>query len=84
MNQWEVFVMDLSELAEGKDLELTIRTLNPGIHKYTYKRVKAKVSPALDKFEDRLQVRFGRGQLSDKKFSIQVLEEVQRTPAKYL
>jgi phenylphosphate carboxylase gamma subunit len=84
MNQWEVFVMDLAELAEGKDLELTIRTLNPGIHKYTYKRVKARVSAALEQFPDRLQVRMGRGQLSERKFSIQVLEEVQRMPTKYL
>jgi len=83
MNEWEVFVMDLAELAEGRDLELTLRTLNPGIHKYTYKRVKARVSSRLDELPDRLQVRFGRGQLSDCKFSIKVLEEVQRMPPKY-
>ncbi|NMG75156.1 phenylphosphate carboxylase subunit gamma [Aromatoleum diolicum] len=83
-NQWEVFVMDLGELAEGKELELTIRTLNPGIHKYTYQRVKAEVSGTLDKFADRLQVRMGRGQLSDRKFSIRVIEQVQRMPARYL
>ena len=35
MNQWEVFVNDVKELAEDTELELTIRTLNPGIHKYT-------------------------------------------------
>ncbi|MCE9569323.1 MAG: phenylphosphate carboxylase subunit gamma, partial [Rhodocyclales bacterium] len=60
MNQWEVFVMDVAELAEDTDLELTIRTLNPGVQKYTYKRVKAHVSSALDKFADQLQVRLGR------------------------
>ena len=32
MNQWEVFVNDIKELAEDADLELTIRTLNAGIH----------------------------------------------------
>jgi phenylphosphate carboxylase gamma subunit len=42
------------------------------------------VSAALDRFEDRLQVRLGRGQLSDRRFSIQVIEEVPRIPAKYL
>lgn len=84
MNQWEVFVMDLAELAEGKELELSIRTLNEGIHKYTYKRVKARVSADMAQFADRLQVRFGRGQLSDKRFSIQVIEEVPRIPARYL
>ncbi|MCK0513186.1 phenylphosphate carboxylase subunit gamma [Aromatoleum buckelii] len=84
MNQWEVFVNDLGELSEGKDLELTVRTLNPGMHMYTYKRVKCKVSSELEQFEDRLQVRLGRGQLSDKKFSIRVVEEIQRMPQKYL
>ena len=84
MNQWEVFVMDVAELAEGQDLELTIRTLNAGLHKYTYKRVKAQVSSDLKKFTDQLQVRLGRGQMSKSKLSIKVLGEVQRMPAKYL
>lgn len=83
MNQWEVFVMDMAELAEGKDIEISIRTLNPGMHKYTYKHVRAQVSSALDKFPDQLQVRMGRGQLSAAKFSIQVIEEIRRLPAKY-
>ncbi|HEY5719986.1 MAG TPA: phenylphosphate carboxylase subunit gamma, partial [Gammaproteobacteria bacterium] len=38
MNKWETFVMELDELPEGEDLQLTIRTLNDGLHKYTYKR----------------------------------------------
>ena len=84
MNQWEVFVMDMGELAEGKDIEISIRTLNPGVQKYTYKHVRAQVSSSLDKFPDQLQVRMGRGQLSPAKFSIKVIEEIQRCPAKYL
>ena len=84
MNQWEVFVDDLSELAEGKELELSIRTLNLGIHMYTYKRVTAKVSSSLEEYADQLQVRLGRGQLSKSRFSIQILGEIQRCPAKYL
>lgn len=83
MNQWEVFVMDMGELAEGKDIEISIRTLNPGKHKYTYKHVRAQVSSTLDKFPDQLQVRMGRGQLSATRFSIKVIEEIQRMPAKY-
>lgn len=84
MNQWEVFVNDVKELAEDTDLELTIRTLNPGLHKFTYKRVKCQVSTNLKKHVNQLQVRLGRGQLSNNRFSIQVLDEVQRMPAKYL
>jgi phenylphosphate carboxylase gamma subunit len=83
MNQWEIFVMSMSELAEDTDLELTIRTLNPGLHKYTYIRARAQVSADLKKFPDQLQVRMGRGQLSPAKFSIKVLGEIQRMPAKY-
>ncbi|MDT3672553.1 MAG: phenylphosphate carboxylase subunit gamma [Aromatoleum sp.] len=82
-NKWEVFVMDLGELAEGKELELTIRTLNDGLHKYTYQRAKVEVSAKLDQFPDSLQVRLGRGQLSDRKFSIRVIERVERLPAQY-
>lgn len=84
MNQWEVYVNDVKELAEDAEIELTIRTLNPGIHKYTYKRVRAQLSADLKKHADQLQVRLGRGQLSNAKFSIKVLGEVQRMPAKYL
>ena len=83
MSQWEVYVADLSELPEGRDLELTIRTLEPGIHKYTYKRTKVRLSKTLDELPDQLQVRFGRGQLAPQRFSIRVIEEVQRLPAKY-
>ncbi|GAB1390971.1 MAG: hypothetical protein AMXMBFR78_14230 [Rubrivivax sp.] len=83
MSQWEVFISDLAELPEGKDLELTIRTLDPGIHKYTYKRAKVRVSATLDALPDSLQVRYGRGQLAPQRFSVKVLEEVERLPAKY-
>ena len=82
-HQWEVFVTDLGELAEGRDLELTIRTLDPGIHKYTYKRAKVRVSADTNALPDDLQVRFGRGQLAPQRYSLRVLEEVERLPAKY-
>ncbi len=84
MNQWEVYVNDVKELAEDAEIELTIRTLNPGVHKYTYKRVRAQLSSDLKMHADQLQVRLGRGQLSKAKFSIKVLGEVQRMPSKYL
>jgi phenylphosphate carboxylase gamma subunit len=84
MNQWEVYVNDVKELAEDAEIELTIRTLNPGIHKFTYKRVRAQLSSDLKKHADQLQVRLGRGQMSPSRFSIKVLGEIQRMPAKYL
>ena len=84
MNKWEVFVDKLSELNSDEAIELTVRTLNDGKAKYTYKRVNAQVSSDADRYDDQLQVRFGRGQLSDKKFSIAILGEIERFPAKYL
>ena len=83
MNQWEVFVNDIKELAEDADLELTIRTLNAGIHKYTYKRVRCQVSSDLKKHADQLQVRLGRGQLSASRFASKVLDGVQRLRETY-
>ncbi|MDQ7030629.1 MAG: phenylphosphate carboxylase subunit gamma [Ardenticatenia bacterium] len=84
MRVWEVFVNDLSELREDEELDLSIRTLAPGIHKYTYKRVRARVSASPEAYPDRLHVRFGRGQPCDQLFSIQILEELDVIPAKYL
>ena len=84
MNQWEVYVNDVKELTADAEIELTLRTLNAGIHKYTSKRVRAQLSSDLKKHADQLQVRLGRGQLSNSRFSIKVLGEVQRMPAKYL
>lgn len=82
-NKWEVFVMDLGELAEGKQLELTVRTLNDGLQKYTYQRAKVEVSSKLDQFPDSLQVRLGRGQLSPQRYSMRVIETVNRLPERY-
>ena len=84
MNKWEVFVGDLSELDSDEEMELTIRTLNEGKNKYTYKRVNCMVSDNTKEYDDFLQVRFGRGQLAKKTFSINVLGEIQRFPDKYL
>lgn len=83
MNKWEVFVDDVGDLTKSEETELTIRTLNPGRSKYTYIRARAKVSPDLEKYPDRLQVRLGRGQLSPAAFSVEVVEEVPRLPEKY-
>ena len=84
MSVWEVFVNDLDELVEEEKLELAVRSLDPGIYKYTYKRVRARVSASPEEHPDRLQVRFGRGQPCDQVFSIQILEELPSVPEKYL
>jgi phenylphosphate carboxylase gamma subunit len=83
MNQWEVYVNDVKELVEDTELELTLRTLNPGMHKFTYRRARCQLSSDVHRHEDQLQVRLGRGQLAEQRFSIKLLAEVQRMPAKY-
>lgn len=83
MNLWEVFVDKLDDLRKEGPLTLSVRTLNPGPYKYSYKRVSANVSADLERYPDRLQVRFGRGQLSDKRFSIELLEELEIVPEQY-
>lgn len=83
MNLWEVFVNSLADLPEDQELTLSVRTLNPGIHKYTYTPVRAKVSPAPERYPDHLQVRFGRGQLYQQPFSIKILEKLSVIPEKY-
>jgi phenylphosphate carboxylase gamma subunit len=83
MNQWEVFVMDMKRAGRGQGSGAVDPHAESGHHKYTYKHVKCQVSSNLDQHPDRLQVRMGRGQLSAAKFSIKVIEEIQRMPAKY-
>lgn len=83
MDRWEVFVSSLDLLPEEQELLLTLRTLNPGSYKYTYKYVRARISQDLQRYPDRLCVRFGRGQPADRVFSIQILQEIPRIPEKY-
>lgn len=82
--KYDTFVNSLEDIPESKELELLVRDLTPGIHKYCYKCVKAYVSPVAAKFPDELQIRFGRGQAYEKPYSIQVLGEITKIPEKYL
>lgn len=84
MFNYDIFVNSLDELPEGQELELQVRDLTPGIHKYAYKWVKAHVSANPDTYPQKLQIRFGRGQAYEKPYSIQVSGEVNKFPAKYL
>lgn len=81
---YDIFVNSLDELQEGQEVELQVRDLTPGIHKYCYKWVIARVSSNADTYPQKLQIRFGRGQAYEKAYSIQVSGEVTKFPAKYL
>ncbi len=81
--KYDTFVSSLSDLPEDREVVISVRDLTPGIYKYTHKYVKARVSSSPDRFPDKLAIRFGRGQLYDGRYSIQVLEELRRIPEKY-
>lgn len=84
MYTYDIFVKSIDELTEGEELELQVRDLTPGIHKYSYKWVKAQVSSNADTYSAKLLIRFGRGQAYEKPYSIQVSGEVNKFPPKYL
>ena len=77
---YDTFLTSLSDLPEGKEMALSVRDLRPGIYKYTYRYVKARVSASPDRYPDGLAIRFGRGQLHGGQYSIEVLEELRRIP----
>ncbi len=83
MLHYDVFVNSLADLPEDKELQLALRDLTPGKYKYCYKNVKALVSPDPKKYEQGLQVRFGRGQIHPAPYSIKVLEQVERIPERW-
>lgn len=83
MLHYDVFVNNLDDLPEGKELQLAVRDLTPGTHKYCYNNVKALVSPDAQKYEKVLQVRFGRGQIHPANYSIKIVEQVERIPERW-
>ncbi|MDA8211066.1 MAG: phenylphosphate carboxylase subunit gamma [Clostridia bacterium] len=84
MIKYDIFVESLQELPEGEEITVPVRDLTPGIHKYSYKYVRALVSADADRYPEGLLIRFGRGQEYGKPYSMKVLEFVERIPAKYL
>lgn len=82
--EYDTFVLkSLSELVEGKELELLIRDLTPGPRKYEGKFVKAIVSSSADEFSDRLWIRFQKGQLHPQPWSIKIIEEISKIPPEW-
>lgn len=49
MQKFDTYVDNPDSLIEGKEIELTVRDLNPGRYKYEMKKVKAVVSRSSDK-----------------------------------
>ncbi len=84
MFNYDVFVNSLAELPEEKEVQLALRDLAAGTHKYCYKNVSALVSADQDKYDHKLQIRFGRGQVHELPYSIKILKTVERIPERWL
>ena len=76
-------------LAEGRELELTIRDLTPGREKYSGRNVKAILSRSPDKLPDGdiLWIRSGTGVLHPEPWAIKITgdlgEFLSRSPFNY-
>jgi phenylphosphate carboxylase gamma subunit len=85
MSEYETFVLKgLSDLKENEDMEINIRSLEPGRYKYEARIVKAKVSSSPDKHPDKLWIRFQKGQRHPDPWSIEIIEEVNKIPEEFI
>jgi len=80
---YDVFVNKLADLIEGQEMELSLRDLTPGTHKYCYRNVLAKASSDPEMFEDKLLIRFGRGQACARPYSIKILRDMEKIPEQW-
>jgi len=81
--RYDVFINKLTDLVEGKEIELSLRDLTPGKHKYCYRNVVALVSADPEAYEDKLLVRFGRGQAHQRPYSIKIVKDMEKIPERW-
>jgi hypothetical protein len=76
--EYDAFVEKLSDLAEKGEVELTIRDLAPGQHKYESRFVRAVLSSSIDQLPDSdiLWIRFPLGFLHPKPWGIKITAEL--------
>ena len=76
--EYDTFVNQLSDLVKGNEIELTIRDLSPGKHKYESRYVKANIAPSFDQLPqgDLLWVRFPMGVMHPSPFAIEIKDEL--------
>ncbi len=73
--EYDTFVQTPEDLTEGKEIELTIRDLSPGKHKYESLYVKAVLSAPSDNVaeSDVLRARSPLGFLYSKEWAIRIV-----------
>jgi len=79
--EYDTFVLvDPATVPEDQEMEMILRDLNPEDNRQKYRSffAKVKVSRSDSKYPDLLQVRLGRGQLQEKRWSVQVLQVVDK------
>jgi hypothetical protein len=78
-SEYDTFVASIKDLPEGQEVELFIRDLAPGRHKYKARYVKAVVSRSAAQLPqgDTLWLRSLRGKLYPQPWVIQILAEVE-------
>lgn len=76
--EYEAFVESLDQLPMGREIDLEVRSLTPGKHKYEIKRVRAIIAKEAKDLAGAavLRLRFGLGQPADTVFAIKVLKEI--------
>lgn len=80
MKEYDIFVDNLSDLVEGKEIDIACRELSPDNRRKKFKTiyVLAKVSSSPDKLPDadRLWIRFSMGALHPKPWAIKIIKEL--------
>ncbi len=79
----EFGIGSLEDLDRDKEIELVVKDLTPGRHKYESRYVRARVSSA-EKLPDGdiLNVRFAHGVLLPQRYAIQITKELGELPPK--
>jgi phenylphosphate carboxylase gamma subunit len=85
MSEYETFVLKgLSDLRENDNMEINIRSLEPGRYKYEARIVRARVSSNPDDYPDKLWIRFQKGQRHPDPWSIEIIEAVNKIPEEFM
>lgn len=74
--EYDTYVKTLEELPQGKEVDLYVRDLSPGQHKYIVRHVKGVVSSSRTPQGNTLWLRFHTGYRHPQPWSIKVTAEL--------
>jgi hypothetical protein len=80
--EYLTFIRSLDDLPENKPVELVVKDLTQGTHKYEARCVSAKLSRSAIKGGDKLWVRFDKGLLHPEPFGMKIVKELGPYPSK--